>query len=165
VNGGWRLQLLDDGEEVGGAVFPADPNPDPHAGMAWFNALAEPERARESGAGRARVVDVVDPDAIRRAAGKPTRALWLAAKSANVSYSGELTPEELEQALASGEAPDQHYAQLAHVLDEAPLQLVCKVVAEVAAKRHRETTDIWKNLRRPAQALNATRWGLWGDRS
>lgn len=93
------------------------------------------------------------------------RPLWLAAKSSSVSYSGELTPEELEQALASGEIPAQHHAQLAHVLDEAPLQLVCKVVAEVAAKRHRETTEIWKNLRRLAQTLNATRSGLWGDRS
>ncbi|WP_354687084.1 helix-turn-helix transcriptional regulator [Cupriavidus necator] len=111
------------------------------------------------------VLDIVDPEAIRSTAGKPTRALWLAATSASVSYSGELTPEQLEQALASGEVPAQHHAQLAHVLDEAPLQLVCKVVAEVAAKRQREPTDIWKNLRRLAQTLNAPRRGLWGDRS
>lgn len=58
LGGGWRLQLFEDGWEVGGPAFPADPNADPHAGMAWFNALAETERAKwlEQG-GSARPVD------------------------------------------------------------------------------------------------------------
>jgi hypothetical protein len=45
LGGGWRLRLLEDGEEVGGGVFPADPHADPVAGMAWFNGLSEPQRA------------------------------------------------------------------------------------------------------------------------
>ncbi|CAG9180203.1 hypothetical protein LMG23992_04168 [Cupriavidus laharis] len=43
--GGFRLRLLQDGVEVGGGIFPADPDADPQAGMAWFNALTELERA------------------------------------------------------------------------------------------------------------------------
>lgn len=46
LGGGWRLKLFEDDEEVGGGVFPADANADPHAGMAWFNRLLESERAR-----------------------------------------------------------------------------------------------------------------------
>ncbi len=28
VGGGWRLRLIEDGQEVGGGVFPVDPNAD-----------------------------------------------------------------------------------------------------------------------------------------
>jgi len=106
-------------------------------------------------------LDVSDPEAIRQAKGAPTRALWMAAKGANVSYAGELTPKELEQALATGEVPADYRPQLAQVLDEAPLQLVTKVVAEVAAKQNRKPAEIWKNLRMLARSLTATRGGLW----
>ncbi|KAA0178855.1 hypothetical protein FX016_23280 [Cupriavidus gilardii] len=46
VGGGWQLRLLQDGQEVGGGVFPADRNAEPKQGMEWFNALPETERAR-----------------------------------------------------------------------------------------------------------------------
>ncbi|UIF90970.1 helix-turn-helix transcriptional regulator [Cupriavidus sp. UYPR2.512] len=106
-------------------------------------------------------LDVTDPEASRQAKGLPTRALWMAAKGANVSYTGELTPQELERALATGEVPAEYHPQLAQVLDEAPLQLVTKVVAEVAARQHRKPAEIWKNLRTLARPLTATRGGLW----
>jgi transcriptional regulator with XRE-family HTH domain len=104
---------------------------------------------------------VMDPEAARREQGKPTRALWMAVKGANVSYVGEFTAEDLEQALATGDVPVDHQAQLAQVLDEAPIQLVTKVVAEVAAKRQKKPAEIWRNLKRLAQSLTATRGGLW----
>lgn len=44
LGGGWRLQLLDDGEEVGGGVFPVVPD-DPQAGMTWWNDCTESARA------------------------------------------------------------------------------------------------------------------------
>ncbi len=106
-------------------------------------------------------LEVSDPDAVRQATGKPVRALWMAAKGANVSYSGELCPADLERALSTGNIPEQYRAQLAQVLDEAPLPLITKVVAEVAMNQHREPGDIWRNLRTLASTLNATRGGLW----
>ncbi|CAG9176517.1 helix-turn-helix transcriptional regulator [Cupriavidus pinatubonensis] len=105
---------------------------------------------------------ISDPEQERKDRGAPpTRALWMAAKSANVSYAGELTPDELERALATGEVPGEHRPQLAQVLDEAPLQLVTKLVAEVATRQHRKPAEIWKNVRALAQGLMATRGGLW----
>lgn len=44
LGGGWRLQLLEDEEEVGGGVFPI--NADPCVGMTWWNECSEPERER-----------------------------------------------------------------------------------------------------------------------
>jgi hypothetical protein len=44
LGGGWRLQLLEDGAEVGGGVFPV-PAEDPHVGMAWWNGISEKDRA------------------------------------------------------------------------------------------------------------------------
>jgi len=106
-------------------------------------------------------LDVTDTEASRRARGVPTRALWMAAKGGNVSYAGDLTAEELESALATGEVPSAYRPQVAQILDEAPLQLVTKMVAEVAARQQRKPSDIWKNLRRLARSLMATRGGLW----
>lgn len=44
LGGGWKLTLLEDGQEVGGGVFPV-PEDDPRAGMDWWNALTEERRA------------------------------------------------------------------------------------------------------------------------
>lgn len=44
LGGGWKLRLLEDGEEMGGGEFPfiAD---DPQAGITWWNECSEQERA------------------------------------------------------------------------------------------------------------------------
>jgi len=44
LGSGWKLTLLQDGQEVGGGVFPVLED-DPQAGMAWWNNLAEKQRA------------------------------------------------------------------------------------------------------------------------
>jgi hypothetical protein len=44
LGGGWRLQLLEDGQEASGGVFPI-PEEDPQTGMTWWNSLAEEQRA------------------------------------------------------------------------------------------------------------------------
>lgn len=43
LGGGWNLRLLEDGEEVGGGVFPAVV--DEVAGIAWWNGMGVEERA------------------------------------------------------------------------------------------------------------------------
>jgi hypothetical protein len=43
LGGGWRLQLLEDEEKVGGGVFPIEADPD--AGMTWWNECRKQERA------------------------------------------------------------------------------------------------------------------------
>lgn len=44
LGGGWKLVLLEDGEEAGGGVFPV-PEEQPSVGMEWWNALPVEERA------------------------------------------------------------------------------------------------------------------------
>lgn len=44
LGGGWKLTLLQDGQEAGGGVFPVLED-DPQAGMDWWNNLAEEQRA------------------------------------------------------------------------------------------------------------------------
>lgn len=44
LGGGWKLTLLEDGEEAGGGVFPIFDEA-PQIGMNWWNALTEQERA------------------------------------------------------------------------------------------------------------------------
>jgi hypothetical protein len=45
LGGGWRLQLLEDGEEVGGGVFPLAWADEPQQGVDWWNAMSEETRA------------------------------------------------------------------------------------------------------------------------
>ena len=63
-------------------------------------------------------LDSTAPDTQAR---RKKRGLWMAAKTASVSYSRELAPEMLEQALASGEVPPSFAPHLTHLLDEAPV--------------------------------------------
>jgi len=42
--GGWKLVLLEDGEEAGGGVFPIAEE-GPEVGMAWWNAISPETRA------------------------------------------------------------------------------------------------------------------------
>lgn len=44
LGGGWRLRLIEDGEEVGGGVFLIE-QAEPQQGMDWWNGLQEKERA------------------------------------------------------------------------------------------------------------------------
>lgn len=44
VGGGWKLVLLEDGEEAGGGVFPVVQE-GPQEGMDWWNSMPEGERA------------------------------------------------------------------------------------------------------------------------
>lgn len=45
LGNGWRLRLLEDGEEVGGGVFPPAAEESAQEGMDWWNGIGEPERA------------------------------------------------------------------------------------------------------------------------
>ena len=52
------MRLLEEGEEVGVRVFPADPDYNPKAGVQWWNSLKERERAHWLGIAKsARPVD------------------------------------------------------------------------------------------------------------
>lgn len=44
LGGGWRLRLLEDGEEVGGGVFPIALD-DAHECVLWWNGITELDRA------------------------------------------------------------------------------------------------------------------------
>jgi len=44
LGGGWKLTLLQHGQEAGGGVFPVLDN-DPQAGINWWNGCSEQERA------------------------------------------------------------------------------------------------------------------------
>jgi len=44
LGGGWKLTLLEDGQEAGGGVFPVLED-NPQAGMNWWNSLSEEQRA------------------------------------------------------------------------------------------------------------------------
>ena len=89
------------------------------------------------------------------------RGLWMAAKTASVSYAHELAPEVLEQALASGDVPPTFAPHLTHLLDEAPVPTVVMAVEEAAAHAHLPPRQVWRNVAKLAQSLSVHRRALW----
>lgn len=59
-------------------------------------------------------------------------ALTIAARSISTSYKDVLTPGMLSEILRSGKAPERFYPHLMALLDETPLPVVVKAVAEAA---------------------------------
>ncbi|SOE50421.1 helix-turn-helix domain-containing protein [Orrella dioscoreae] len=89
------------------------------------------------------------------------RGLWMAAKTASVSYAQELAPETLEQALASGEVPASFAPHLTHLLDEAPVPVVVMAVEETASHTHQPPKQVWRNVAKLAGSLSLHRRTLW----
>ena len=81
--------------------------------------------------------------------------------SASVSYASELEPDTLGHALASGDAPPSFVAQLAHLLDEAPLPVIVMAVEEAALSEHVPPRTVWRNVCKLAKSLSVHRQGLW----
>lgn len=89
------------------------------------------------------------------------RGLWMAAKTASVSYKCELAPEALEQVLASGEVPAPFAAHMTQLLDEAPVPIVVMAVEEAASRAHVPPRKIWSNVAKLAGSLSVHRRALW----
>ena len=103
-------------------------------------------------------LDSTAPDTQAR---RKKRGLWMAAKTASVSYSRELAPEMLEQALASGEVPPSFAPHHTHLLDEAPVPTVVMAVEEAAAQAQLPPRKVWRNVAKLAEALSVHRRALW----
>lgn len=92
---------------------------------------------------------------------KRKHGLWMAAKTSSVSYRTELTSDELQRALATGQVPDGRTAHLLHFLDEAPVQVVVMAIEETAQRESVEPAKIWSNIAKLARQLGAVRSVLW----
>jgi len=75
----------------------------------------------------------------------PKSALMVTARSISTSYRDVITPDMLSHMLRSGDAPEQFQPHLMALLDETPIPIVVKAVAE-AATPEVPTKKIMKNL-------------------
>lgn len=85
------------------------------------------------------------------------RALWMAARTASVSYRTPLDVCGLTNALASGDLPESLLPQVSTLLDEAPLSLLVSAVEEAARTSRVPPRRIWRHLVRWAGELNSPR--------
>jgi transcriptional regulator with XRE-family HTH domain len=86
---------------------------------------------------------------------KRTDYLDLACISANVSYRGRLTPDELAHALLTGKVPPGKGPQLRVVFDEIPSRVFRGVVERVAGWGDPDKT--LENVRRIGESIGASR--------
>ena len=89
------------------------------------------------------------------------RGLWMASKNASVSYKGEMSSEQLRQALATGQVPTNLQSQLLHFLDETPLQIVVMAVEETAHLGTVPPAHIYACVAQLARQLGSVRSNHW----
>lgn len=91
----------------------------------------------------------------------PTRTrkngLWMAAKTSSVSYRGELTPEVLAHALATGVVPREFQSHLGHFMEEAPMEVVVLAIEEAAMLASMSPVAVWENVVAMATTLESHR--------
>ncbi|PWF43634.1 helix-turn-helix domain-containing protein [Massilia glaciei] len=93
------------------------------------------------------VMDVIGMDVATVQPAALKSALAVAALSVSTSYRDLLSPDMLSQMLRSGDAPKRYQPHLMALLDETPLPVVVKAVAE-AATPEVPAKKIMKNLSR-----------------
>lgn len=81
----------------------------------------------------------------------------MASRTASVSYRRLLTASALSEALTTGKIPSQYQAHIAHLLDEAPLPLLVRVVEEIAKTKRISPKIIWQYLLEWAKLLKSPR--------
>lgn len=91
---------------------------------------------------------------------RPRNALMLASQTASVSYKQVLDPQALASALIDGHLPTDITAQVATLLDEAPLPLIVATVEDVAAASQRPAKTLWKHMVQWAHDLHSPR-SVW----
>lgn len=63
--------------------------------------------------------------------------------------------------LSSGELPDAFTANLTHLLDEAPAQILVMAVEQVALQTGQPIGNIWANILNLADTTGSGRPGSW----
>lgn len=88
--------------------------------------------------------------------------LRMASVTAGVSHRRELPPQVLARALRSGLIPAGYEAQVASLIDEAPLEILVKAVEESARGAALPAKKIWAHLYRWARDFKSPRpaWGV-----
>jgi hypothetical protein len=79
----------------------------------------------------------------------------MACTTASVSYRESLTPEELVQALLTGQVPQRRQAHFHVLLDEAPIPLLQGLIEQVGKQATHE--QVAKNFQRIASDLGTCR--------
>lgn len=86
---------------------------------------------------------------------RPPDFISMACTTASVSYREALTPEELVQALLTGEVPQRRQAHFHVLLDEAPISLLQGLIEQVGKQATCE--HVANNLGRIAAELGTHR--------
>ncbi|WP_158567966.1 MULTISPECIES: helix-turn-helix transcriptional regulator [unclassified Duganella] len=94
------------------------------------------------------VLDILGLDIETVQASELKNALAAAARSVSTSYRDVITPDMLSAMLRSGAAPEQFHPHLMALLDETPLPVVVKAIAEAAtpevpAKKIMKNLNLW----------------------
>ena len=93
---------------------------------------------------------------------KKTNALFIASRTASVSYRESMSADELAKALASGSIPQSRISHMSTLIDEAPVIILYRAVEEASSITKASRKKIWSHLNQWAYDFKSPRiiWDL-----
>lgn len=92
-----------------------------------------------------------------RSAKPPSPPSELAARTANVSYSSQVTGDEIKDALLQRVVPQQVEANVRSLLEDAPVAMLARLVEQLHGESRADRAVVWDNMRKMARKLHVNR--------
>jgi transcriptional regulator with XRE-family HTH domain len=100
------------------------------------------------------------PEAHPRARGTatpPSPPSGLAARTANVSYSSQVTGNEIKEALLKLTVPRHAEANVRSLLEDAPVAMLARLVEQIHGESQADRSLVWSNMRKLAHKMHVNR--------
>lgn len=93
----------------------------------------------------------------KRSARPPSPPSDLAARTANVSYSSQVTGDEIKDALLKFVVPRHAEANVRSLLEDAPVTMLARLVEQIHSESQADRAVVWGNMRKMARQMHVNR--------
>lgn len=93
----------------------------------------------------------------KRSTRPPSPAPELAARTANVRYSSQVTGNEIKDALLKLRVPRHAEANVRSLLEDAPVTLLARLVEQIHGESQADRAVVWSNMRKMARKMHVNR--------
>lgn len=93
----------------------------------------------------------------KRTTRPPTLPSELAARTANVSYSSQVTGNEIKHALLKLMVPPHAEANVRSLLEDAPVTMLARLVEQIHGESQADRAVVWGNMRKMARKMHVNR--------
>lgn len=83
-------------------------------------------------------------------------SLKITLSNINTSYKQNMTAQDLEKFMLSGQVQEGFEGQILHLLDETPTPLIAGTIKQISQKKKVQPQKLWKNLAHAAKLVHSS---------